>query len=103
MTNTIQPYNYSSTPQTSDSAPAGNKPVAAKSTQSAAVVTEGESVTLSAAAQANAALVGAARGANGIDQAHVDAIKAALANGTYNVSPEDLANAISSVLSETRE
>lgn len=103
MTNTIQPYNHSPMAQTSESAPANNKPVATKSPRSSALETEGESVTLSAAAQANATLVGAARGANGIDQAHVDAIKAALANGTYNVSPEDLANAISSVLSETRE
>ena len=103
MTSIIQPYNYSSSAQTSEAAPSNGRPVSAKSARQAASTTEGESVTLSAAAQTNAALVSSARNANGIDQAHVNAIKTALANGTYNVSPEDLANAISSVLSETRE
>lgn len=62
-----------------------------------------ESVTLSAAAQTNAALVNAANNANGIDQDRIGAIKEALANGSYNVSSDDLANAISSVLSEVRQ
>lgn len=103
MTNVIQPYSYSSTPETSEATASRGRSVASKAAQQPNSTTEGESVTLSAAAQTNAALVGSARNASGIDQSHVNAIKAALANGTYNVSPEDLANAISSVLSETRE
>lgn len=102
MTNIIQPYNYASTTQANDSAPAA-KASTGKSSRQSASDPGVESVTLSAAAQTNATLVNSARGANGIDQARVNAIKESLANGTYNVSPEDLANAISSVLSETRE
>ena len=102
MTNIIQPYNYaSSATQAADAAPAGRANAGKPSKQMVADAGV-ESVTLSAAAQTNAALVNAAHNANGIDQAHVNAIKEALANGTYNVSPEDLASAISSVLSETR-
>lgn len=102
MTNIIQPYNYPSATQASDAASAA-KGSTAKSSRQLAPDSGVESVTLSAAAQTNATLVNSARDANGIDQAHVSAIKEALANGTYNVSPEDLATAISSVLSETRE
>lgn len=109
MTNVIQPsYSYPMATQAADTAASTATSVStgptAKPTTRQAETDEGvESVTLSAAAQANTALVGAARSAKGVDQAHVNAIKQALANGTYNVSPEDLAGAISSVLSETRE
>lgn len=102
MTSIIQPYNSPSATQVSDAAPAAQGSTTKSSRQRAADPGV-ESVTLSAAAQTNAALVNSARDANGIDQAHVSAIKQALANGTYNVSPEDLATAISSVLSETVE
>lgn len=61
-----------------------------------------DSVTLSAAAQTNAALVKSAQEADGVDHNTVASIKAALANGSYNVSPDDLAQAISTVLEETR-
>ena len=102
MTNTIQPYNYSSiATQATDGSPTSSGSSAKPAAQSVSDQ-EVESVTLSAAAQTNAALVNAARGANGVDQAHVNAIKQALANGSYNVSPEDLASAISAVLSETQ-
>lgn len=105
MTNVIQPsYSYPTATQTADTAASAGAGVTSKPTTRQAEADAGmESVTLSAAAQANTALVGAARNAKGVDQAHVNAIKAALANGSYNVSPEDLAGAISSVLSETRE
>lgn len=102
MTNIIQPYNYSSTTQAADAAPT-SKNASSTSLQQPAPGADVESVTLSSAAQTNNALVNAARDAKGINQTHVNAIKQALANGTYNVSPEDLANAISSVLDETRE
>lgn len=103
MTNIIQPYNYSSsTAQAADAAPTG-RGSSGKGSKQTAADTGVESVTLSVAAQTNAALVNSAHNASGIDVAHVNAIKEALANGSYNVSPEDLASAISSVLSETRQ
>ena len=97
MTNTIQPY--SSLPPT-DTAPAG-KPTGKPQTDVANQAAQADSVTLSAAAQTSASLVSAARNANGVNQPNVSAIKAALANGTYNVSAENLAQAISTVLRET--
>ncbi|MBU6448641.1 MAG: flagellar biosynthesis anti-sigma factor FlgM [Rhodospirillales bacterium] len=96
MTNTIQPY----TPRPAMDAtptPPTTKPQASPTGQTA----QADSVTLSEAAQTSATLVTAARGATGVSQPHVNAIKAALANGSYNVSPENLAQAISTVLSET--
>ena len=98
MTNIIQPYRPplpatdAATPTPSAARPQGNPAGQAAQT---------DSVTLSAAAQTSAALVGAARNATGVNQPNVSAIKAALANGSYNVSPETLAQAISNVLSET--
>lgn len=102
MSNTIQPYSYQPPAQASDATPTGANSVTQGQLQ-AKPGAQTDSVTLSAAAQTNAALVGSARKADGVDQSHVNAIKAALANGTYNVSPEDLAGAISAVLRETRE
>jgi flagellar biosynthesis anti-sigma factor FlgM len=96
MTNTIQPYTPLPAMDASPSQPAA-KPQASPAGQTA----QADSVTLSAAAQTSAALVSAARGAAGVNQPNVGAIKAALANGSYNVSPENLAQAISTVLSET--
>ncbi len=97
MTNRIQPF--TPLPATDAASPpqAAAKPQAAAPAQPA----QTDSVTLSTAAQASTALLTAARGSSGIDQPNVNAIKTALANGSYNVSPEDLAQAISTVLSET--
>lgn len=106
MTNIIQPFSYSSSSTASaaeTAAGSNNKGPSAKSARQPATESGVESVTLSAAAQANVALVNSAQNAHGIDQARVSAIKEALANGSYNVSPEDLASAITSVLSETRQ
>lgn len=100
MTSTIQNFGYVGTPPVSDNQSAK----ASVPSQPAAPVDDAaqtESVTLSAAAQTNATLVKAAQQADGIDRATVSGIKAALANGSYNVSPDDLASAISVVLHET--
>ena len=97
MTNTIQPYTQM--PAMDAASPT---PPAAKPQPSTAGQTEqADSVTLSKAAQTSAALVTAARGATGVSPQNISTIKAALANGSYNVSPENLAQAISTVLSET--
>ena len=96
MTNTIQPYTPLPAMDATPTPPAA-KPQACSATQTE----QADSVTLSAAAQTSAALVTAARGGTGVNQPHVNAIKAALANGSYNVTPENLAQAISTVLSET--
>ncbi len=98
MTNTIQPFTPVPVPESSSATMPAAKPQASAPAPTA----QTDSVTLSAAAQTGTALLSAARNASGVDQASVGAIKAALANGTYNVSPEELAQAISTVLSETQ-
>lgn len=100
MTSRIQSYS----PQGTDAA--ASPPVQTAKPESAAATTspqtvQTDSVTLSEAAQTGTALLTAARTSSGIDQANVTAIRQALANGTYNVSPETLAQAISTVLNET--
>ncbi|GAN79992.1 flagellar biosynthesis anti-sigma factor FlgM [Acidocella aminolytica] len=99
MTNTIQPYGSFSPLQASSTATpvaASPAPTSAQSLQAG----QTETVTLSTAAQTNAALVSAAHGSSGVSQTKVSAIKEALANGSYNVSPENLAKAIATVLNE---
>ena len=103
MTNIIGPLGYSAATQAQAAqeqvatSPSGTK----TAPQNEASKTD--SVTLSAAAQTNAALVKSAQQADGVDHGTVASIKAALANGSYNVSPDDLAHAISTVLEETRQ
>jgi negative regulator of flagellin synthesis FlgM len=96
MTNTISPF--SQTPPVSESNVPAAKPAAPPS---AAAAPESDSVTLSAAAQTSAQLLGAASSSDGIDHAAVAQIRSALQAGTYNVSPEDLAQAIATVLKES--
>jgi flagellar biosynthesis anti-sigma factor FlgM len=67
-----------------------------------AAVPQADSVTLSAAAQSSAQLLNAAQNATGIDHAAVASIRAQLAAGSYNISPENLAQAIATVLKETK-
>ncbi|MDE1895632.1 MAG: flagellar biosynthesis anti-sigma factor FlgM [Rhodospirillales bacterium] len=97
MTNTIQPYMQLPAMDAASPPPPAAKPQPSTVSQTG----QADSVTLSEAAQTNAALVSAARGATGVNQQNINTIKAALANGSYNVSPENLAQAISTVLSET--
>jgi flagellar biosynthesis anti-sigma factor FlgM len=68
---------------------------------SASAAAAGESVTLSPDAQAAAQLLDAAQTSNGVDDKTVASLRAALADGSYQVSPEDLAQAIATVLKET--
>jgi len=60
-----------------------------------------EAVSVSADASATTKLLNAARDADGVNQSSVAALRAAMQNGTYNVSPEDLAQSIIRAVQET--
>ena len=100
MTNTIPPLAQTPLPlETATSAPpAPPVPTAGSS----APAPQSASVTLSAAAQTGTQLLGASRAADGINHAAVAQIRSALQAGTYNVAPEDLAQAIATVLKESK-
>jgi flagellar biosynthesis anti-sigma factor FlgM len=99
MSNIIPPF---STATLTESSAAPANPAAPKAAPSAnSAASQSEEVTLSASAQATTQLLDAARQSDGIDQAAVAGIRAALASGSYNVAPEDLAQAIATVLKET--
>jgi flagellar biosynthesis anti-sigma factor FlgM len=78
--------------------PVAPRPAAASA---AAAAGESEAVTLSPTAQAAAQLLSAAQASEGVDAKTVSLLKAALQDGSYNVSPDDLAQAIATVLKET--
>jgi len=84
--------------EAASAAPAGPR---AGASVDAAAPAESDSVTLSPNAQAAAQLLAAAQQSDGVDMFSVASIKASLQNGSYNVSPEDLAQAIVTVLKET--
>jgi flagellar biosynthesis anti-sigma factor FlgM len=67
----------------------------------AAASGQSEAVTLSPNAQTAAQLLAAAQASDGVDAKTVSSLKAALQNGSYNVAPGDLAQAIATVLKET--
>jgi negative regulator of flagellin synthesis FlgM len=101
MTNSISPVSPTPLPPDPPAAIPGTPGKATASDAAPATPPPGEAVTLSAAAQTSTQLLSAARDATGINQAAVAQIRAAIANGTYNVAPEDLAQAIATVLKET--
>jgi flagellar biosynthesis anti-sigma factor FlgM len=78
--------------QTTATQPA--KPVGGVSGPATPATQGGEAVTLSADAQTTASLLNAARNADGIDAARVAQLRSAVQAGTYNVSPDDVAKAI---------
>ncbi len=104
MTNSISPLQPMGLQATSTepgmSAPPPKPPAASAGSEAA---TQSEAVTLSPEAQTTTQLLGSARDANGMNQSAVEQIRGALANGSYNVAPEDLANAIVTVLKETNQ
>ncbi len=57
-------------------------------------------MTLSADAQTTTQLLGAARNSSGVNDQAVAQLRAAIQNGTYNVSPDTLARSISSAMKE---
>lgn len=99
MSNTIPPFRQ--TPLADTATGQASVPAAAQ-TPEAPAAPQTDSVTLSAAAQSGAQLLTAAQNASGINHEAVAAIRAQLANGSYNVSPENLAQAIATVLKETK-
>jgi flagellar biosynthesis anti-sigma factor FlgM len=100
MSNTIPPFSQPSPPETTSGQT--SIPAAGTAPPQASAAPQTDSVTLSAAAQSGAQLLSAAQDATGIDHAAVASIRAQLANGSYNVSPENLAQAIATVLKETK-
>jgi flagellar biosynthesis anti-sigma factor FlgM len=98
MSNTIQPFSQPNVPETSN----GQSSVSAAPARNEEAAAQAESVTLSQTAQSGVQLLAAAQGASGIDESAVANIRAQLANGSYNVSPENLALAIATVLKETK-
>ena len=68
--------------------------------QGSAPLEQNEVVTLSAQAADATSLLTASRDSDGIDHQAVGQIRSAIENGTYNVSPEDLAQSISNVLKD---
>jgi flagellar biosynthesis anti-sigma factor FlgM len=100
MTNTIPPFSQTPPPVADSAAPARQTGSAADPAADAAA--QSDSVTLSAAAQTSTQLLNAARDSDGVDQAIVQQIRTSLQNGSYNVTPEDLAQAIAAVLKESR-
>ncbi|MBB5373762.1 flagellar biosynthesis anti-sigma factor FlgM [Acidocella aromatica] len=99
MTNTIPSLptvSSSAVMNDSSTAPTSTKPNAAAET-----APQTEAVTLSDAAQTTTKLLSAAQQSNGVDQTTVARIRNALASGSYNVAPEDLAQAMATVLKAT--
>jgi len=104
MSNTISPLPQTPLPVESPGtggAPGPGKAITPSSGGSGSAASVEDSVTISPAAQTTTQLLSAARDATGIDQSQVDQIRGALAAGTYNIAPEDLAQAIATVLKET--
>jgi flagellar biosynthesis anti-sigma factor FlgM len=101
MTNTISPLPQTPPPAATLGEPSGPPARPTAPAGGASAAPQGEAVTLSEAAQTTTQLLNAAREANGVNQSAVEQIRGALANGSYNVAPADLAQAIATVLKET--
>ena len=78
------------------------KPAAAGTAPPATVsdVAGAEQVSLSSDAAAGTQLLDAARNAEGVDPATVQKVKTAIQNGTYDVSPDKLAQSIIGAMKE---
>jgi flagellar biosynthesis anti-sigma factor FlgM len=92
-------------PMSSDNAEATGSSAAARpgaNTQAAGAETAaGEAVTVSADANTSTQLLDAARNADGMDDAAVQRLRSAVQGGTYDVSPQDLARAMTNAARET--
>lgn len=91
--------------QTNEGGPAGRvvpaKPASTAGIDASSHSQPGEAVTLSAGAQVTIQLLDAARNASGVDQSTVIKARAAIQSGSYNVSPQDLASAITTAYKES--
>ncbi|MDE8345201.1 MAG: flagellar biosynthesis anti-sigma factor FlgM [Acidocella sp.] len=82
--------------------PTGKPPPGADAPTAGPAAAQAEAATISVAAQVTTQMLNAARDSAGIDHAAVNKIRTALQNGQYNVTPETLAQAIATVLKETK-
>jgi len=104
MTSSIN--SVSQSPGTSESAgpasgPAGVRPAETAPAAADITLAPGEAVTVSADAETTTQLLDAARGADGVDQTSVARLRGAVQDGSYDVSPDNLARAITGALKET--
>ncbi len=101
MSNTIPPFSQTPLPEPV-SGQGGAAAGGVQQNQGSGSMPQTEAVTLSEAAQTSTQLLSAARDSQGVNQEAVTQIRGALAAGSYNVAPEDLAQAIATVLKETK-
>ncbi|MDE8349112.1 MAG: flagellar biosynthesis anti-sigma factor FlgM [Acidocella sp.] len=96
MTNII---NSGMPSQTIGDAPASsNVRLATPQAQGGTATATSEAVTVSANAQVTTQLLDAARASDGVNSSAVAQIRTGIQAGTYNVTPEALANAIAAAL-----
>jgi len=100
MINSVTPSQVTPDTAAATSGSEAVRPQAAPAADTGAPTATGEAVTVSADANTTTQLLGAARGADGMDQEAVQSLRSAVQNGTYSVSPEDLARAITSAAKE---
>jgi flagellar biosynthesis anti-sigma factor FlgM len=79
---------------------AAARPAATPQAASGAETAAGEAVTVSADANTSTQLLDAARNADGMDDAAVQRLRSAVQSGTYDVSPQDLARAMTNAARE---
>jgi negative regulator of flagellin synthesis FlgM len=102
MIQAIPPTNFGTETASTTSGSGSVQPAAAAAAPVAAAGSgAGEEVTLSADASTTTQLLDAARGADGVNQSAVQQLRGAIRAGTYNVSPNALAKAISGALRES--
>lgn len=97
MTNPISSVSQTPPPSSASAPPGAPK----SNAQPSAAAPQGDSVTLSTDAQTSTQLLNAARDASGVNPQAVERIRTALQGGNYNVGPDELAQAIATVLKET--
>ena len=99
MTNTIS--SFPTVPSAEIMSGTVTRTANAKPSADAAGAAQTEAVTLSDAVQTSTQLVSSAQQSDGMDHVAVARIRSALAAGNYNVAPEDLAQAMVTVLKAT--
>jgi len=94
MTTSIGGFNQAHNDTNVEGRSASAVPPASSQANTVAASAGGEAVTVSSDATFSTDLLNAARSSDGIDHAAVARLSTAMQNGSYNVSPEDLAGAM---------
>jgi flagellar biosynthesis anti-sigma factor FlgM len=102
MTSRITSYSQSQALPDPKAPPVASSPAASSGSPAGAAQSASEAVTLTPDAQTSTELLEAARAASGMDHQAVQALKAEIISGTYQVPPENLAASIVAALTETR-